>query len=218
MRAREIVIFLAGFTAGIVFLAVLLWQTHSLERIHAPSAPPARPASPAPGLPDTTRSPAPAPAPNTPPVAQTGLLMPVEGVVPAGLRDNFREMRNGHPHEALDIPAPRGTPVLAVAEGNVAKLFRSKPGGLTVYQFDDGQNWCFYYAHLDHYAKGLTAGALLRKGDVLGYVGTTGDAPPDAPHLHFAIFKLGPAKRWWEGTLVDPYPFLAGHAAWPPNP
>jgi len=106
--------------------------------------------------------------------------------------------------------------VRAAAEGNVVKLFQSKAGGLTVYQFDDTQNWCFYYAHLDHYAKGLKEGTLLRKGDVLGYVGTTGDAPPNAPHLHFTIFKLGPEKRWWQGTAIDPYPFLTGQAAWPP--
>jgi murein DD-endopeptidase MepM/ murein hydrolase activator NlpD len=104
--------------------------------------------------------------------------------------------------------ASRGTPVLAVAEGNVAKLFTSKQGGLTVYQFDNTGNWCFYYAHLDRYAPGLKEGTLLRKGDTLGYVGTTGDAPPDAPHLHFAVFRLGPEKHWWQGTAIDPLPLL----------
>ena len=104
--------------------------------------------------------------------------------------------------------APRGTEVLAVAQGNVVKLFTSKPGGLTVYQFDDSRSWCYYYAHLDHYAPGLKEGMLLRKGDVLGYVGSTGDASPDAPHLHFAVFELGPEKHWWQGTAVDPLPLL----------
>jgi murein DD-endopeptidase MepM/ murein hydrolase activator NlpD len=134
--------------------------------------------------------------------------MPIAGVDPHTLRSNFSEMHDGHAHEALDIMAPRGTPVQAVAEGNVVKLFTSKQGGLTVYQFDDSRTWCYYYAHLDRYAPGLKEGTLLRKGDVLGYVGSTGDASPDAPHLHLAVFQLGPAKNWWEGTAVDPLPLL----------
>ena len=104
--------------------------------------------------------------------------------------------------------APRGTPVLAVAEGNVVKLFNSKRGGLTVYQFDNSATWCYYYAHLDRYAPSLKEGTLLRKGDVLGYVGSTGDASPNAPHLHFAVFQLGPEKHWWQGTAIDPLPLL----------
>ena len=134
--------------------------------------------------------------------------MPIAGVDPQTLRSNFSETHGGHPHEALDIMAPRGTPVQAVAEGNVVKLFTSKQGGLTVYQFDDSRTWCYYYAHLDRYAPELKEGMLLRKGDVLGYVGSTGDASPDAPHLHFAVFRLDPAKNWWEGTPVDPLPLL----------
>jgi murein DD-endopeptidase MepM/ murein hydrolase activator NlpD len=136
------------------------------------------------------------------------LAMPIAGVDPHKLTDTFAETRNGHKHEALDIPAPRGTPILAVAEGNVAKLFHSQQGGLTVYQFDDSRNYCFYYAHLDRYAAGLKEGTLLRKGDVVGYVGTTGDAPANAPHLHLAVFKLAPDKKWWNGTPIDPLPLL----------
>jgi murein DD-endopeptidase MepM/ murein hydrolase activator NlpD len=136
------------------------------------------------------------------------LAMPVAGIDPRSLRDTFHEARDGHEHEALDIPAPLGAPVMAAAEGNVAKLFTSKQGGLTVYQFDNSQQWCYYYAHLDHYAPGLKEGTLLRKGDVLGYVGTTGNAPKDTPHLHFAVFKLGPDKDWWKGEAVDPLPML----------
>jgi murein DD-endopeptidase MepM/ murein hydrolase activator NlpD len=134
--------------------------------------------------------------------------MPIAGVNPHTLKSNFSEARGSHAHEALDIMAPRGTPVLAVAEGNVVKLFTSKQGGLTVYQFDNSGTWCYYYAHLDRYATALKEGTLLRKGDVLGYVGSTGDASPDAPHLHFAIFKLGPEKHWWQGTAIDPLPLL----------
>ena len=137
------------------------------------------------------------------------LRMPLDGVDPNTLTDNFSEMREGtHPHEAIDIPAPRGTPVHAVVEGNVAKLFNSKQGGITVYQFNNDQTRCYYYAHLDHYATGLKEGTLLRPGDVLGYVGTTGNAPPDVPHLHFAIFDLGKDKKWWQGKAIDPLPLL----------
>jgi murein DD-endopeptidase MepM/ murein hydrolase activator NlpD len=134
--------------------------------------------------------------------------MPLAGIGPGQLTDTFQDGRGGHSHEALDIAAPLDTPVMAVAQGNVAKLFRSKDGGLTVYQFDDAQKWCFYYAHLDRYAKGLAEGTLLRQGEVLGYVGTTGNAPSNAPHLHFAVFRLGTEKKWWEGTAIDPLPLL----------
>jgi murein DD-endopeptidase MepM/ murein hydrolase activator NlpD len=134
------------------------------------------------------------------------LKIPVEGVSAKDLRDNFAEPRGAHAHEALDIPAPRGTPVLAVDDGRVAKLFTSVRGGLTVYQFDPTETFCYYYAHLDRYAPGLQEGTSLRKGALVGYVGTTGNAPPDTPHLHFTVFKLGPEKRWWEGTAINPFP------------
>ena len=97
---------------------------------------------------------------------------------------------------------------MAVAEGNVAKLFTSKQGGLTVYQFDNSQKYCYYYAHLDRYQPGLKEGTLLRKGEVLGYVGTTGNANAKSPHLHFAVFELGPEKKWWNGKPVDPLPLF----------
>jgi murein DD-endopeptidase MepM/ murein hydrolase activator NlpD len=137
------------------------------------------------------------------------LLIPVEGVPRAALRDNFDEGRPGHKHEALDILAPRGTPVVAAGDGRVAKLFRSVAGGITVYQFDSDERFVYYYAHLDRYAEGLKEGAPLKRGDLVGYVGTTGNAPKNTPHLHFAIMRMGPEKRWWKGTAVDPYPFLA---------
>src|SRR5689334_11170524 len=136
------------------------------------------------------------------------LTMPLTGVDPHALHSTFSEGRAGHTHEALDIMAPRGTPVTAVAEGNVVKLFDSKQGGLTVYQFDNSREWCFYYAHLDRYAPGLKEGMLLRRGDPIGFVGSTGNASPDAPHLHLALFRLGPEKHWWEGTAIDPLPLL----------
>jgi murein DD-endopeptidase MepM/ murein hydrolase activator NlpD len=139
----------------------------------------------------------------------TGLLLPVADVDPRSLRDNFVEMRGKtRAHDALDIPAPRGTRVLAVADGFVKKLFKSVPGGLTVYHFDRQERYCYYYAHLDGYAPGLQEGQSLRRGDLVGFVGTTGNAPADSPHLHFAVHLLGPDKRWWAGTPVNPYPLL----------
>jgi murein DD-endopeptidase MepM/ murein hydrolase activator NlpD len=133
------------------------------------------------------------------------LVFPVEGVLPREMRDTFSEGRDGHQHEAVDILAPRGTRVLAVDDGRVAKLFTSVRGGLTVYQFDPTETYCYYYAHLDRYAEGLKQGAFLRRGALVGYVGTTGNAAKTTPHLHFALFKLGLEKRWWEGTALNPY-------------
>src|SRR5258708_9916254 len=141
-------------------------------------------------------------------LAPRKLLIPVDGVRAASLRDTFEEKRGLRRHEALDIMAPRGTPVLATAEGRVAKLFRSAFGGITVYQFDPDEKYVYYYAHLDRYVDGLKEGMMLRRGEVLGYVGSTGNAPANAPHLHFSIFRLGPDHRWWKGTAVNPYPFL----------
>ncbi len=137
------------------------------------------------------------------------LELPVEGLKVGELRDSFADARDGHRHEAIDILAARGTRVLAVDDGRVVKLFNSVRGGLTVYQFDPTETFCYYYAHLDGYAPGLMDGAAVNRGEVLGYVGTTGNAPPNTPHLHFAVFKLGPDKRWWEGTPIDPFPIWA---------
>ena len=124
-------------------------------------------------------------------------------------RDTFTEGRaHGKPHEATDIMAPRGTPVLAIGDGTVTKLFYSRFGGNTVYESDPLQTYCYYYAHLDRYASGTREGMPVHKGDVLGYVGSTGDASPDAPHLHLAIYRLSPDKHWWEGTAINPYPLL----------
>lgn len=136
------------------------------------------------------------------------LVVPVAGIAPKALVDTYDQARGGRKHEAIDIMAPRGTPVHAVDDGPVAKLFTSKAGGLTVYQFDPQGRVAYYYAHLDRYAAGLKEGMQLRRGDLVGYVGVTGNAAPDAPHLHFAMFKLGPDKRWWQGEPINPYPAL----------
>ena len=137
------------------------------------------------------------------------LRVPVVGVRADQLSDTYHQTRGGSRiHEALDIMAPRGSPVVAAADGRVEKLFTSKAGGLTVYQFDPTRTRAYYYAHLDRYAPGLHEGQQLRRGDPVGTVGSTGNASEDAPHLHFAIFLLGPEKRWWEGTPVNPLPLL----------
>jgi murein DD-endopeptidase MepM/ murein hydrolase activator NlpD len=136
------------------------------------------------------------------------LSTPIAGLTKADLRDTFIEVHSGHAHEAIDIMAVRGTPVHAVVNGRIAKLFLSKAGGNTIYEFDDKSEYSFYYAHLDRYAEGLKEGAQVRRGEVIGYVGFSGNASPDAPHLHFAVFELGPAKNWWKGRVMNPYDAL----------
>lgn len=133
------------------------------------------------------------------------LQMPVRDVAPADLHQSFEEERRGHLHEAIDILAPRGTPVVAVEDGHIARLFLSQAGGRTIYQFDPTERFTYYYAHLDKYASGLEEGDLVRRGQVIGFVGSSGNAPENTPHLHFAIFELGPEKRWWQGVPVDPF-------------
>lgn len=144
------------------------------------------------------------------PAALPPLVVPVEGVAPQVIRDTFDDARGGRAHEAIDIAAPRGTPVVAAVDGTIAKLFASVPGGITVYQFDVERRHAYYYAHLDRYAEGLREGQSVRRGETLGYVGSTGNARSDAPHLHFAVFRLGPDKRWWKGEAVNPFPALTG--------
>jgi murein DD-endopeptidase MepM/ murein hydrolase activator NlpD len=154
------------------------------------------------------------PLPIAPPAPlPVGLMIPVEGVGAGALRDNYTEARADRVHEAIDIAAPRGTPVRAADSGRIVKLFESKPGGLTLYQFDPTETYAYYYAHLDGYAPGIEEGDQIARGDVIGYVGSTGNASPEAPHLHFAVFVLGPEKRWWKGTPANPYPLLV-----PPAP
>jgi murein DD-endopeptidase MepM/ murein hydrolase activator NlpD len=137
------------------------------------------------------------------------LAMPVKGVQPGAIRDNFEEGRGKRKHEAIDIFAPRGTPVVAVDDGRIAKLFTSVAGGLTVYQFDPSERFIYYYAHLDGYADELKEGIPVKRGELIGYVGTSGNAPKATPHLHFTIFRATPDKKWWKGEAINPYPFLA---------
>ena len=146
----------------------------------------------------------------TPTTMPGKLLVPVQGIKSAQLTDTFYQPRGEQrQHEALDIMAPTGTPVVAVADGKVAKLFHSKPGGLTVYQFDPTGQFAYYYAHLDRYADGIAEGMEVKRGTLIGYVGVTGNSDPNAPHLHFAVVALTPEKQWWKGTPLNPFPLMS---------
>jgi len=146
------------------------------------------------------------PSPNAP---VTSLLIPVAGVRPEQLRDTFSEARStGRTHDAIDIPAPHGTPVLAAADGRIIKLFQSVPVGTTIYQLDPDNRTVYYYAHLDRYADGLAEGHFAHRGEVIDYVGDTGNAGAGNYHLHFSISIVSDPKRYWEGTNINPYPLL----------
>jgi murein DD-endopeptidase MepM/ murein hydrolase activator NlpD len=220
---------LGGFLLGAATILFVVWIYGN--QIRRPSERPSETVPPA-QAPSQTPLPAPLPGPapamptaptptppSNPPVGPTDLtgdlgnrhlLLPVQGIRVDQLHDTFNESRGGgeRVHEALDIMAPRNSPVLAVEDGRVAKLFTSKQGGLTIYQFDPTETYAYYYAHLDHYTEGLKEGDILRRGQVIGYVGVTGNANPDGPHLHFAIFRLTPEKQWWKGDPVNPFGLL----------
>ena len=146
--------------------------------------------------------------------AETGpLLVPVQGVTSSQLSDTFSDERGGGQrlHEALDIMAAAGTPVLAAGPGTVEKLFRSDAGGNTVYVRSPDRRIIHYYAHLQDYAPGLKEGQKIEPGQALGTVGSSGNANPAAPHLHFAILQTAPDAEWWEpSTAINPYPLLRG--------
>lgn len=214
----------AGFALGAAAVLLIVWLYR--KEPFTPAAPSttvppvsATPAQPAPAAPQPHHQP-PQPGLSLPPrpvvpppadLTQRDLLLPVQGIPRQALQDTFDDARSsGRVHDAIDILAPRNTPVLAVEAGRVAKLFTSDLGGLTIYQFDPTETYTYYYAHLEGYAPGLKEGDLLARGQVIGYVGSTGNASPDAPHLHFAITRMGPDKKWWQGEAINPYPVLRG--------
>jgi murein DD-endopeptidase MepM/ murein hydrolase activator NlpD len=222
-----------GFIAGAMLAGVLLWKYGNAGRAPAiPSAHSMSATGSSDGLADVDSpviegsTPVERPAPTSgtepaakgdasmtpappPELASRELEVPVEGIRRDQLTRSFEDRRSGtRVHEAIDILAPRNTPVKAVEDGTIARLFLSKAGGITIYQFDPSGKFCYYYAHLERYADDLAEGAHVRKGQVLGYVGTSGNAPKDTPHLHFAVFRLTADKHWWEGTPIDPYDIL----------
>lgn len=144
------------------------------------------------------------------PVQGGQLIVPVQGVLKSQLTDTYAQSRaENRAHNAIDIMAQEGTPVLAADDGEVTKLFDSQAGGITLYQFNLQRTRSYYYAHLQGYAPGIQEGRMLRKGEVIGYVGHTGNADPAGPHLHFAIHVLGPDGKWWGGEPINPYPELS---------
>lgn len=196
MRGRW---FLLGFLAGALLSFVVYYSALHTARVQAKSeAPPRAVVAPA----NTVINSAIA-SPISVPISS-----PIGGLRRSELRDSFNETHFGHRHEAVDIMEPRGTPVLAVADGVIAKLFQSKAGGNTIYEFDAAGAYCYYYAHLDHYAEGLADGARVTRGQTIGYVGSTGNASANAPHLHFGVNVTGPEHKWSDGTPIDPYPLL----------
>jgi peptidoglycan LD-endopeptidase LytH len=140
------------------------------------------------------------------------LRVPIDDASVESFKGGFAERRGERAHEAVDILASRNTPIHAVEAGSIAKLFVSKQGGLTIYQFDPTGHICYYYAHLERYADGLREGDTVSQGQVIGYVGTSGNAPPNTPHLHLAVFEVGDDHKWWKGRAIDPYLVFRGRA------
>jgi murein DD-endopeptidase MepM/ murein hydrolase activator NlpD len=227
---KWLITFVLGVLVGAAILFVALQEVPDKPATEVAAAAPAAPGIPASQI-DGQLPPAPVVVPNledadlplrpTPdataaagsaaPTTMPGkLLVPVQGIKSAQLTDTFYQPRGEQrQHEALDIMAPTGTPVVAVADGKVAKLFHSKPGGLTVYQFDPTGQFAYYYAHLDRYADGIAEGMEVKRGTLIGYVGVTGNSDPNAPHLHFAVVALTPEKQWWKGTPLNPFPLMS---------
>ncbi len=159
----------------------------------------------------------PTPSAPLPPVStdapSTRLLIPVQGIRPQDLTDTFTDARGqGRRHDAIDIIAPRGTPVVAAAAGRVLRLFTSDRGGLTVYQLGEDGRSVYYYAHLDAYAPGLAQGQMLTRGAPIGTVGDSGNAVPGNTHLHFAVWTVDDPAQFWDGEPVNPYPLLVARA------
>lgn len=166
-------------------------------------------------LPSLTPSPDPNPTiylTPTPVVVQPGqLLMPVAGIKPDQLQDTYSDSRSeGRTHDAIDIMAPAGTPVVAVADGDIVKFHDSEAGGITIYQISTDRRFFFYYAHLQSRAHGIAEGQFVKQGTILGYVGDTGNAGPGNTHLHFSINIVTDPTRFWDGINVNPYPILKG--------
>jgi murein DD-endopeptidase MepM/ murein hydrolase activator NlpD len=231
MANRTRIRLLIAIVAVLSVLVALVWGLNKSRNAHVvvvtptpietlPAVSPiatTTPATPSPSLttqpsveatPQPTATVQPSPTPST---TSLSLLIPVAGVRPEQLRDTFSEARSeGRVHDAIDIPAPRGTPVLAASDGRIVKLFQSERGGMTIYQLDPDNKTIYYYAHLERYADGLTEGHTARRGEVIAYVGDTGNAGAGNYHLHFSILIVNDPKRYWDGTNINPYPLLRG--------
>lgn len=176
----------------------------------APSGPSAAGSSPRPSLATATMVPTARIAAAIEKLRDRDLIIPVAGVGPSRIEDTFTEGRDGgeRRHNAVDILAPRNTPVVSVDDGVVLRMSTNTLGGITIYTTDRDRDFVYYYAHLDHYQNDMVVGRSIRKGDTLGFVGTTGNAPRDVPHLHFQIMLWPADGKWWNGEPVNPYPVL----------
>lgn len=166
-------------------------------------------------MPSLTPSPDPNPTiyfTPTPLAAEPGkLITPVVGIKPEQLQDTFSDSRSeGRTHDAIDIMAPAGTPVVAVADGYIVKFHDSEAGGITIYQISTDKRFFFYYAHLQSRAHGIVEGQFVKQGSIIGYVGDTGNAGPGNTHLHFSINIVTNPRRFWDGESINPYPVLKG--------
>jgi murein DD-endopeptidase MepM/ murein hydrolase activator NlpD len=202
LRILLVVVFLV--IVSLVWLAISYRTKPLLPAIDLPPTSPVAIGTPLPPEPEPTPSPE-----ETSFVGQVNLIIPVAGVRPDQLIDTFDEARSeGRVHDAIDIMAPAETPVLAAADGKIIKLFNSERGGTTIYQLNTNGDLVFYYAHLSHYADGLVEGNTVKQGQVIAYVGDTGNAGAGNYHLHFSIATVSDPKRYWEGTNINPYPLL----------
>ena len=200
LRILLCVVFLV--VVSIVGLAITYRTTPLLPAIDLPPTNPIAIGTPLP--PEPTPSPEQANF-----VGRLNLIIPVAGVRPDQLIDTFDDARSeGRVHDAIDIMAAAETPVLAATDGKIIKLFQSDRGGTTIYQLSGNQELIFYYAHLSRYADGLAEGNMVKQGEVIAYVGDTGNAGPGNYHLHFSIAVVSDPKRYWEGTNINPYPLL----------
>lgn len=139
---------------------------------------------------------------------QRQLMVPLDGLAPAALRNDYEASRGVRSHRALDMLAPKGTPILSADDGTIGRVDRTPVGGNIIYATDPSNRFVYYYAHLDRHASGLQVGQSVRKGDVIGYVGTTGNAPANTPHLHFQVMVRGSGRMWWDGPPINPWPFF----------
>ena len=211
MRALKLRILLSVSFLVIVTIVALAASFRTRPQLPAVNLPPSDPIAIGTPLPPT-ESPTPTPEPANF-VGHLALIIPVAGVRAEQLLDTFDDARSeGRVHDAIDIMAAAETPVLAAADGKIVKLFHSERGGTTIYQLSSNQEMIFYYAHLSHYAEGLTEGSLVKQGEVIAYVGDTGNAGAGNYHLHFSIALVTDPKRYWEGTNINPYPLLQNRA------
>lgn len=140
------------------------------------------------------------------------IIVPVAGADMTRVEDSFNEPRDGdRVHRAIDILAPRGTPIVSADDGRIVRMTTSTLGGISMYTVDPETRIVYYYAHMDRYNDAMAPGKTISKGDTLGFVGTTGNAPKNTPHLHFQVMRWPADGKYWNGDPIDPFSLLGGH-------